>query len=142
MRLQEPLKYIKEFHMPHHIVTTPIYFLFGRFVLHCTFFLYECWIEYHICCWHCGCILVKYCFVLLVQLHLLDVTNKSQFEIARKSINLWLRTPEQDSMFYRPAASAMNVLLGQNAAAFDNITYLLDHRIEGSGVRHHGVSDV
>ena len=35
-------------------------------------------------------------------------------------------------MFYRPAASAMNVLLGQNAAAFDNVTYLLDRRIEGA----------
>jgi hypothetical protein len=35
-------------------------------------------------------------------------------------------------MFYRPAASAMNVLLGQQAAAFDNITYLLHNRIEGS----------
>ena len=65
-------------------------------------------------------------------LHLLDVTNTSQFETARNSINLWLATPEEDSMFYRPAASAMNVLLRQNAAAFDNITYLLDHRIEGS----------
>jgi hypothetical protein len=44
----------------------------------------------------------------------------------------WLQTPETDSMFYRPAASAMNVLLGQHAAAFDNITYLLHNRIEGS----------
>ena len=47
-------------------------------------------------------------------------------------MNLWLATPEEDSMFYRPAASAMNVLLGQNAAAFDNVTYLLDRRIEGA----------
>lgn len=34
-------------------------------------------------------------------------------------------------MFYRPAASAMNVELGQRAAAFDNVTYLLHNRIEG-----------
>ena len=37
-------------------------------------------------------------------------------------------------MFYRPAASAMNVLLQQRAAAFDNITYLLFNRIEGSSL--------
>ena len=35
------------------------------------------------------------------------------------------------SMFYRPAASAMNVELGQRAAAFDNVTYLLHNRVEG-----------
>ncbi len=65
-------------------------------------------------------------------LRLLDVTNASQYATARNSINLWLKTPEEDSMFYRPAASAMNVLLGQHAAAFDNVTYLLHNRIEGS----------
>ena len=65
-------------------------------------------------------------------LHLLDVDNSTQFETARRSINLWLATPEKDSMFYRPAASAMNVLLGQRAAAFDNITYLVNNRVEGS----------
>jgi hypothetical protein len=65
-------------------------------------------------------------------LHLLDVSNATLYNIARNSINLWLATPEEDSMFYRPAASAMNVILGQNAAAFDNITYLLHNRIEGS----------
>ena len=65
-------------------------------------------------------------------LHLLNVSNASQFTTARNSINRWLATPEADSMFYRPAASAMNVLLGQKAAAFDNITYLMHNRIEGS----------
>jgi alpha-L-fucosidase 2 len=65
-------------------------------------------------------------------LHLLDLTNETQSTTARNSINLWLATPEEDSMFYRPAASAMNVLLNNNAAAFDNVTYLLNHRIEGS----------
>jgi hypothetical protein len=65
-------------------------------------------------------------------LHLLDVSNSTLYDVARNSINLWLATPEADSMFYRPAASAMNVILQQNAAAFDNITYLLHNRIEGS----------
>ena len=65
-------------------------------------------------------------------LRLIDASNASQYATARNSINLWLATPETDSMFYRPAASAMNVLLGQHAAAFDNITYLLHNRIEGS----------
>jgi hypothetical protein len=65
-------------------------------------------------------------------LRLLDVSNASQYATARNSVNLWLATPETDSMFYRPAASAMNLLLGQRAAAFDNITYLLHNRIEGS----------
>ena len=65
-------------------------------------------------------------------LHLLDMSNASQYETARNSINRWLATPEEDSMFYRPAASAMNVHLGQLAAAFDNVTYLMHHRIEGS----------
>ena len=65
-------------------------------------------------------------------LRLIDVSNASQYATARNSINLWLATPEEDSMFYRPAASAMNNLLGQRAAAFDNVTYLLHHRIEGS----------
>ena len=65
-------------------------------------------------------------------LRLLDVSNSSQYATARNSINLWLATPETDSMFYRPAASAMNVLLGQRAAAFDNITFLLHNRVEGS----------
>ncbi len=67
------------------------------------------------------------------------MTNESQFETARVSINRWLATPEEDSMFYRPAASAMNVLLGQRAAAFDNITFVVNNRVEGStwyGVRH------
>jgi hypothetical protein len=65
-------------------------------------------------------------------LHLLDVSNATLYNVARNSINLWLATPEEDSMFYRPAASAMNVVLGQSAAAFDNITFLLRERIEGS----------
>lgn len=43
-------------------------------------------------------------------------------------------------MFYRPAASAMNVLLKQHAAAFDNVTYLLHHRIEGSGWYREGAT--
>ena len=60
----------------------------------------------------------------------LDFTNASAHGVAVRSINRWLATPEQDSMFYRPAASAMNVLLGQRAAAFDNITFLLHNRIE------------
>ena len=60
------------------------------------------------------------------------MSNASQYALARNSINLWLATPETDSMFYRPAASAMNVLLGQRAAAFDNVTYLLHNRVEGS----------
>ena len=64
---------------------------------------------------------------------LLNVTNATLYETARNSINRWLATPETDSMFYRPAASAMNVLLRQHAAAFDNITYLLHNRIEGTG---------
>jgi len=34
-------------------------------------------------------------------------------------------------MFYRPAASVMNLLLKQKEAAFDNITYVLDKRVEG-----------
>ena len=66
-------------------------------------------------------------------LHLLNLSNTSQYNTASNSVNLWLATPEKDSMFYRPAASAMNVLLSKNAAAFDNVTYLLNHRIEGSG---------
>ncbi len=65
-------------------------------------------------------------------LHLLDVANATLHAVARNSINLWLATPEADSMFYRPAASAMNVILQQNAAAFDNVTFLLHNRIEGS----------
>lgn len=65
-------------------------------------------------------------------LHSLDVSNATLYAVAANSINLWLATPEEDSMFYRPAASAMNVALQQNAAAFDNITYLLHNRIEGS----------
>jgi len=65
-------------------------------------------------------------------LRLLNVSNATNFETAKKSINLWLATPEEDSMFYRPAASAMNLLLGQRAAAFDNITHLLYSRIEGT----------
>ena len=65
-------------------------------------------------------------------LHLLDLTNETQSTTARDSINLWLATPEEDSMFYRPAASAMNVLLRNNAAAFDNVTYLLNRRIDWS----------
>lgn len=65
-------------------------------------------------------------------LRLIDASNASQYATARNSINLWLATPEEDSQFYRPAASAMNNLLGQRAAAFDNITFLLHTRIEGS----------
>lgn len=65
-------------------------------------------------------------------LGLLDLKNASQLATARSSVDLWLATPEEDSMFYRPAASAMNVLMGLNAAAFDNVTYLLDRRVEGS----------
>lgn len=65
-------------------------------------------------------------------LHLLNVSDPQLYEVARSSINLWLATPEEDSQFYRPAASAMNVILGQLPAAFDNITYLLHTRIEGS----------
>jgi hypothetical protein len=65
-------------------------------------------------------------------LRLLDLADVSARATARKSVDLWLATPEEDSMFYRPAASAMNVLLDQNAAAYDNVTYLLDKRIEGS----------
>lgn len=65
-------------------------------------------------------------------LRLLDLANRTNHELARDSINLWLATPEKDSQFYRPAASAMNVLLGQKAAAFDNIIYVLANRIDGS----------
>jgi hypothetical protein len=63
-------------------------------------------------------------------LRTLDFANETQYGIARNSINRWLATPEEDSQFYRPAASAMNVLLGQLSAAFDNITYLVHTRIE------------
>lgn len=63
-------------------------------------------------------------------LRTLDFANETQYDLARNSINRWLATPEEDSQFYRPAASAMNVLLGQLSAAFDNITYLLHTRIE------------
>ena len=73
-------------------------------------------------------------------LRLVDAANASQMTTARNSINLWLATPEQDSMFYRPAASAMNVLLGQRAAAFDNITTLLYNRIEGTGFYREGAA--
>ena len=65
-------------------------------------------------------------------LHSLDLSNATLHAVATNSINLWLATPEEDSMFYRPAASAMNIVLQQNAAAFDNVTYLLHNRIEGS----------
>ena len=43
-------------------------------------------------------------------------------------------------MFYRPAASAMNVLLGQKSAAFDNISDVLHHRLEGSGWYREGAA--
>ena len=66
-------------------------------------------------------------------LRLLDTaTNQSNYNLARDSVNLWLSTPEEDSMFYRPAAAVMNLLLEQKDASFDNITYLLDRRVEGS----------
>lgn len=73
-------------------------------------------------------------------LHLLNVSNATQYTLAQRSINLWLATPERDSMFYRPAASAMNVILGQRAAAFDNITDLLHSRLEGSGWYREGTA--
>jgi alpha-L-fucosidase 2 len=69
---------------------------------------------------------------MIFPLRLIDVSNSSQYQTARNSVNLWLATPEMDSQFYRPAASAMNILLSQRAAAFDNITFLLNTRIEGS----------
>jgi hypothetical protein len=65
-------------------------------------------------------------------LHLLDLANGTQRAIARASVDRWLATPELDSMFYRPAASAMSVRLGDVEAAFDNVTTLLDARIEGA----------
>lgn len=69
---------------------------------------------------------------MIFPLRLINVSNITEYNTARNSVNLWLATPEEDSQFYRPAASAMNVLLGERAAAFDNITYLLNTRIEGS----------
>ena len=115
------------FRMGNHIDTTPTCFQYGRYVTRCV-----------ACGWACEDRVMSECQLLFVdhvddaQLHLLDVTNTTQYNIARSSINLWLATPEKDSMFYRPAASAMNVLLGQQAAAFDNISVLLNNRIEGS----------
>jgi hypothetical protein len=69
---------------------------------------------------------------MIFPLRLINVSNITQYNTAKNSVNLWLATPEMDSQFYRPAASAMNVLLGERAAAFDNITFLLNTRIEGS----------
>lgn len=69
---------------------------------------------------------------MLWPLRTLDFTNASQHLTGKLSVDRWLATPEEDSQFYRPAASAMNVMLGQHAAAFDNITYLLHTRIEAN----------
>lgn len=65
-------------------------------------------------------------------LRALEFTNSSQYLTAKLSIDRWLATPELDSEFYRPAASAMNTMLRQRAAAFDNITFLLHTRIEAN----------
>jgi alpha-L-fucosidase 2 len=62
----------------------------------------------------------------------IDFTNQTQWLISKESVDRWLATPEEDSQFYRPAASAMNVMLGQRAAAFDNVSYLLHTRIEAN----------
>jgi len=73
-------------------------------------------------------------------LRLLDTSNVTNYELARDSINLWLATPEEDSMFYRPAAAVMNLLLEEREASYDNITYLLDNRIEGSTFYREGAA--
>jgi alpha-L-fucosidase 2 len=65
-------------------------------------------------------------------LRALNFSDPAQHLTAKLSVDRWLATPEEDSQFYRPAASAMNVMLGQRAAAFDNITYLLHTRIEAN----------
>ncbi len=65
-------------------------------------------------------------------LRALNFTNVTEWTIAKRSVDRWLATPEEDSQFYRPAASAMNVMLNQRAAAFDNISYILHTRIEAN----------
>jgi hypothetical protein len=51
--------------------------------------------------------------------------DPANFSLAAQSMDLWLSTPETDSLFYRPAASAMNIMLGRAPAAFNNLTFLI-----------------
>ena len=62
-------------------------------------------------------------------LHLTDLDDVLWRGIADRSVDLWLATPELDSMFYRPVASKMNVLLGRKASAYSNISILLMTRV-------------
>jgi len=64
---------------------------------------------------------------------LLNLSDPTTFSRARDSVDLWSSLPELGSLFGRPTCASMNVLLRRPAAAVDNMSYLLETRLEGSG---------
>jgi len=71
-------------------------------------------------------------------LHLTDVTQEPWKGLAQRSVDLWLATPELDSMFYRPVASKMNVLLDRKVAAYTNLSILLQTRVTSNTMYNEG----
>ena len=65
-------------------------------------------------------------FVPFIRVHVLDVSTPLPLSRVRATIlitNFIIFVA--DSLFYRPAASAMNIMLSRPPAAFNNLTFLI-----------------
>jgi hypothetical protein len=72
----------------------------------------------------------------------LDLGTPAGRALAEVSLDTWLATPELDSLFFRPAAAHMNVMLGRLPAAWSNLTFLVleSGRIEANTFYREGTA--
>lgn len=68
--------------------------------------------------------------MMIFPLTTINWTDTAQTQLNTRSVDHWIGMTGELTGFCRTAVSSMSALMGRPAAAWTNITYLLDHYIE------------